>query len=353
MHDSNSTLYSNKAAHNYTYLVYLKSTLDDERRQIIQLVNYVILSGIISLFGTVSNVINLIIFYRQGLHTTINISFFALAVSDLCSLLLQQCFNVFVNPLFENSDVPVMPSGIQYIVAGVPRECFARITFLITVYITAERCFCISFPLHVKQMITPRRTVFIMSAIYCLTIVSIFPFYFSTYVTWIFYPKRNRTVIGLAFTDYRDVIDGVTLIVHAFVGMISFAAVVTFTSILIKNLSQKNSWRKTVTIDNGKTTSVTNRDRKTINMVVLIASILIVCYLPSILFFIVTFTEPEFNMGGKYSIEYINGWSIALLFEAVNSSVNIFLYFKMSSKYRKQFHLLFNLCCHVNERGYE
>ncbi|CAG5124274.1 unnamed protein product, partial [Candidula unifasciata] len=51
--------------------------------EIVEFVNIVCLCGLVSMFGTVANIINLIVFYRQGLNTTINISFFALAVSDL------------------------------------------------------------------------------------------------------------------------------------------------------------------------------------------------------------------------------------------------------------------------------
>lgn len=140
--------------------------------QITQFVNYAILCGLVSCLGTVANVINMVVFFRQGLKTTINISLFAMALSDLCSLILQQCCNIFFNPFFENSDVPMVSSEIQYITASVPRESFSRITCLITVYVAADRCLCIAFPLHVKQMITPRRTTAVIIVIYIGTWIS-------------------------------------------------------------------------------------------------------------------------------------------------------------------------------------
>lgn len=45
-----------------------------ELRQILQVLVYVFLCGSLSLFGTVTNIINIVVFIRQGFKDTINIS---------------------------------------------------------------------------------------------------------------------------------------------------------------------------------------------------------------------------------------------------------------------------------------
>lgn len=312
----------------------------DYLREVIQIVNYVILCGIISIFGVVTNILNLIVFYKQGLDTTINISFFALAVSDLCSLITQQCYNIFVNPWLEKVGVPGAASGIQFIVAGVPRECFARVTCLITVYITAERCLCIAFPLHIKQIITPERTFWIMACIYGLTMCTFIPLYVNTYIAWKVYPDSNATILALIFRPNSELAEGVVMVIHAISGTISFLAVVIFTIILIQKLGQKNNWRKSASVDAKQTEAMSNRDMRTMKIIVLIATVLIVCYMPSVVLYLATFIEPEFSIGGQYASLYTEGWSFACVFECINSSVNIFLYIKMSSKYRETFNAL-------------
>lgn len=317
----------------------LAKIVNDSERQIISLIIYVFVCGVISLLGTIANIINLIIFYKQGLNTTINISFFAMAVSDLCSLIIQQWFNIFVNPLFENSDTPMIYTDVQYMTGGIPRETFARITCLITAYITAERCLCIAFPLHIKQMITCKRTTIVIASMYLLTFASGVPFYCTSSIGWNYYPHHNKTLLGLIVTRFSEATQAALYVVHAILGSVSFSAVIAFTCILIHKLGEKSNWRKEVNIQQEK--SISSRDRTTITMVVLIASILIVCYTPAVLLCLTTFCEPEFSVGGKFYNLYYSMWAFAVLFESVNSSVNIFLYFKMSTNYRRSFREMF------------
>lgn len=156
--------------------------VSDSQIQIFTILVYVILCGTVSLLGIMANVINLVVFYKQGLNTTINISFFAMAVSDLSGLLLQQWYITCVNPLVINSGIAIVFPGVRYITGAVPREEFALITCLITAYITAERCFCIIFPLHIKQMITPRKTSVVIISLYVGTWITGIPLYCTSYI---------------------------------------------------------------------------------------------------------------------------------------------------------------------------
>ncbi|XP_059177769.1 uncharacterized protein LOC131957093 [Physella acuta] len=106
--------------------------LSEQARVIIETVNYVFLCNIFALFGIVGNNINIIVFYKQGLTSSINISFLSLAISDLCSLVALLWFNVLANPLFKNADIPMVPSEFEHLTGGSPHSCFARITCMIT-----------------------------------------------------------------------------------------------------------------------------------------------------------------------------------------------------------------------------
>lgn len=319
-----------------TYLSALSDVLvSDRQRYIVAVVNNVLLLGLLSLFGMISNIINMIVFARQGLSSTINMSFFAMAVSDFLCLVFQEWHSVCSNPWLEELQLPVVYQDIMYLTAGVPREFFSRITCLITVYITAERCLCVAFPLHVKQMITIRRTKITIISIYLSTWLSGVPFFCTSYVDWKFYRDVNRTLLALVVTN--QTLESVLFISHALFGFLTFLSVVVLTCILVWKLYEKRAWRQKATVQPGNTESMSSKDRKTITMVVLIATVLIVCYTPAMLLCVVTFCEPEFNFSGRYFNMFITLWSVALLFETVNSSVNIFLYLKMSTKYRQTF----------------
>lgn len=313
---------------------YLWLSFTTSQKQIFTLVNYIFLCGFISMFGIVTNVINMIVFYRQGLNTTTNISFFSLAVSDLCSLLIQQLFNFYINPMSKQFNLPMSFTEVQYLTSSIPRQIFARITFFITVYMTAERCLCVTFPLRIKQMITTRKTIVILIHIYIVIIICVLPIYTTHYLGWKFYPERNKTLLGLIILRMNNGASTTVYVIHSLSGLLAFLVILILTSILLTKLKEKSSWRKTANMHQDKSGSISSRDRTTMTMVALIACILIICYTPSTLLGVATVVEPEFGVGGKYYNLYSFFWSFAFIFENINSSVNIFMYLKMSSKYR-------------------
>lgn len=344
--NSTSTGFVDRKHSAMTERAYGTNILTESQKNIFYVINYVFVCGVVSLFGTLANVINIIIFYRQGLNTTINISFFSLAISDLASLVLQQLFNVYANPLFVNLDLPIMYSELAFLTTALKREMFAKITCFITVFITAERCICIAFPLHVKQMITPTRTTIVIVCIYFVTAISVVPLFATLYIDWKFFPEKNRSLLALAFRKHTEAAEAAVYVLHASFGVLSFLAVVIFTLVLIYKLRQKNAWRLKANALQANSESISNKDSATIFMVVLIAGILIICYTPSVVLFLTTMFEPQFSVGGSYTNLYYSVWTFGLLTENINSSVNIFLYLKMSRKYRQTFRELFSSCLH-------
>ncbi|XP_059177756.1 uncharacterized protein LOC131957070 [Physella acuta] len=322
--------------------------LGAEARGVFEIVNYVFLCNIFAVFGIISNNINIIVFYKQGLTSSINISFLSLAISDLCSLITLLWFNICANPLFVNSGVTMVPSEVQHLTGGFPHACFARITCLITTYVTAERCLCITLPLKIKQIITPKRAAFIIFFIYIFMIASLLPEYATMYIDWKFYPEKNRTLLGLVPTADHNKVSGLTFLLYAVYILVSFSALIIFTITLIVKLRAKTKWRKESIQENKQSDSLSSRDQKTINMVIVIASVLIVCYTPSVVLSAAGFIVPGFFVVGRFSNLFFATWSFGFVLDSFNSSISMLLYYKMSSKYRTTFHDLFGFCISKN-----
>ncbi|XP_059161747.1 histamine H2 receptor-like [Physella acuta] len=313
-----------------------------QTREVIELVNYVSLGGTLSVFGIATNVINMAVFYKQGLQSTTNIGFFGLAVSDLCVLLTLLDFALLLNPLVEYSDIQVNTREVQYLLAGWPHVCFTRTTCLIMAYVTAERCICITFPLTVKQMITPRRTTFIMCFIFIISILMVLPEFVTTYFDWKVHHMTNTSsirLIGIYFTSNRKDIDSFSFLMNGLMGIFSLLLVIVFTSVLVWKLKNSSEWRKHHKLELAETKST--RDKKAMKMVLLISSILIVCSVPNILVSTTSICVEGISIIGYYQNLFYVLWSFAFVFGAINSSINIFLYYKMSSKYRLTFHAIF------------
>lgn len=163
-----------------------------EAKNITVIVNYFIICGTIAFFGIIGNVINLVIFSKLGYNNTMNISLSGIAVSDMCTLIFMIWWDICLNPLFLNSETVILSSEIQYLTAGWPHCLFARITCAITVFITIERCLCVTMPLKVKVVITKSRTVIIIVFIFVSQLMTNIPSYYINYFDWKFFPNKNR-----------------------------------------------------------------------------------------------------------------------------------------------------------------
>ncbi|XP_013076820.2 uncharacterized protein LOC106063057 [Biomphalaria glabrata] len=305
------------------------------------LVNHVVLSSFLCVTGTVANVINLCVFLKQRLDTSMNISLFAMSVADLVGLVTLLWLNICSNPFINNLDPNIVFTEVSYLTAGWPHGCASRITSWMTVYITAERCLSIAIPLKIKEVITPSRTAGVIFGIYLANILSLVPEYSTAYFDWTHNLAKNKTTFGLAFRSNRPQTKGLTFLFHGSFTLISFFSVILFTSALILELKRTSQWRRQTTSSERQTAAMSKRDRKTMVMIVLVALSLIVCFIPTVVLSIVTISVTEFSLVGKEVNLFNTCWSFGFLLHSVNSNVHFILYYKMSSKYRLNFNELF------------
>lgn len=323
----------------------MSTFLNDEERTICDSVNLICICGSIGAIGISGNIINMIIFYKQGFTNTVNIGFFGLAASDIICLFTLQMAAVFLNPLFMSSGIPWDPLETYYLLAAWPHICFSRITSCITVYITAERYLSIALPLKVKQMVTPKTALLSTCLIYLANIITVVPEYSTSYLGWRYFSKKNKTLLGILFTSDRKSVQGVVYILNFILGLLSFVGVITFTMLLASKLKQSYQRRKAITSNISTDKARTSRDDRTVKMVVLIAIIFIICYSPSAMVSLGTFIAgPEYTIRGKYVNLCEALWTIAYIFHTVNSSVNILVYYSMSTKYKDTFNEVFRTC---------
>lgn len=325
--------------------------LSEGARKIFEVINFEILSLPIGLSGIVSNFINIIIFYKQGFHTTVNIAFFGLAISDLLCLLFLEWICICMNPLIA-SVLPWVMVDVAFLSGAWPHVCFCRITSYITIYITAERYISIAWPLKVKTLVTAKITSCVVIAIYIVNILVLVPEYTSSYLGWRFHYNRNVTLISLKYTSDRASVEGVENFLHSIFGIMSFLGVIVFTVALVTKLKKSSKWRKESSIT-PQINNISAREQKTVKMIVLIATVLIICYTPGAMISLTTFVfGPDLNVLGRYVNICLASWSIAYVSQTINSSVNIIVYYKMSSNYRRIFDEMFFYCFRPRSKLY-
>ncbi|XP_059152338.1 uncharacterized protein LOC131938350 [Physella acuta] len=253
-----------------------------------------VVSSIVCTFGTLANAVNVMVFLRQGVSDTVTISFLTLSLSDFGVTITMIGVGLCFSPLVVNAGFPVNTFDLSYII-GWTHIVFARISSGITAFVSFERCLCIAMPLKVKSIITTTRAYIILTVITIIMTLSTVPVFYTSRMAWTFDRNTNRTILSMIFTDDRDFVDG-----------ISFGHQHRLSNPVNLHLHRH------------------------------------LCNDPNRFF--TAIIVPEFNVGMReQNLLFITG-TFTLLLQAVNSSVSIFIYYNMSSKYKKTFMELFSLC---------
>ncbi|GFS10218.1 chemosensory receptor B [Elysia marginata] len=104
----------------------------------------------ICIFGILSNIVNIVVFYKMGFSSPSNINLFCLAIADLlilCYILLVSAGN---HPLFLNARLSISMVDVARTGALVYYS-FSALASWITAVINVERSCCIAFPMKVKE----------------------------------------------------------------------------------------------------------------------------------------------------------------------------------------------------------
>ncbi|XP_012936094.1 uncharacterized protein LOC101848342 [Aplysia californica] len=171
-----------------------------------------------------------------------------------------------------------------------------------------------------------------------MVLLGIFPAVSAMYFDWKFFPDRNMTLIGLKFHAGGGETKLVSFSLNVISLLFSFLLVVVCTAILVYKLISKTKWRQEMSgaAPDVKQTSV-SRDQKVVKMVVFISAVYIGCFFWSAVSMIISMLVPGYSVVGPNKNMFQTVWSFLLLLEGTNSSVNMFIYLKMSSKFRKVF----------------
>lgn len=192
---------------------------------------------------------------------------------------------------------------------------------------------------QVKLMFTPRRVTIIIASGFIFFTLWITPFYFSNLYMPVFFPDRNKTLLAIKRTkDYKLIEQGL-FTANMFIQLGIYACVICCTALITSKLKSKTKWRQAVAA--GGSENVSGRDQKVSQMVVIIAIVFVIACIPNYAICIGMTLEKELGIEGRYknTLVVMFGWCV--IFESINSATNIWIYYKMSSKYRLTFQQLF------------
>lgn len=194
-----------------------------------------------------------------------------------------------------------------------------------------------------KAIIRPTRVSIAITFIFIILIVSVSPMYLVYGLRERFFPERNKTMLGISFQTNRQSIERASFLVNnVSIPFTAFAIIIVCTVILVVTLRKKSEWRKKSAVK-GQADSVSHRNQKVAKMVVIISAMFIFCFVPLSVIFITMSLDSKFAFDGKYRNVVVLLGGTGFVLESINSSVNIFIYYGMSSRYRNTFRQLFCL----------
>ncbi|GFR64506.1 chemosensory receptor A [Elysia marginata] len=308
---------------------------------------------VMGMCGITANIINITIFIKTGFTESINVSLLGLAVSDLLYLIFIIPWGVFLSLYLLNShNMQWSALGFTLLYLVIPLLTLSRVTCLITVYITVERCLCFVIPLRVKRLLTPTRSAFVVVTIFLLELLTLVLPYLSLRLDWRWNSSLNRSIIDVVGSR-RDSAELMRTRTEISVSskMISLLALAVSNIALAISVNKQAKWRARIAVTASQrnptaassrpTDATTYRNRKLARMIQFLSLILFSTYLPSTLLDHIDLVLPEFSFNGQYKNEFRSFWMLAFVAQTLNSSVNIIFYYRMNTRFRNTFRKMF------------
>ena len=314
------------------------------------LLPYLLWSSLVcGLVGITGNILILFVFYRLGFAEAVHISYVSLAISDLfciLSIVWGAACNLPIFDHFVGKDEFGEKVHFVNLTGGLPHFAFSRTTALITAWISLERCLCVLFPTNVKVMVTRTVTKTVLAIIF---IVGLFPVAFAYVgyrIEWKVDPVSNRTLLFVTGYDHNTLnpLNRIAFLLYGAVyPLFSWFTVTVCTSFLIMKLKkQVATWRKlnvyAITaarrFTHASHPGLSARNIRVTKTVVILAIVFIIATLPVSVSLVVRTLIREFSIDGTLMYPFRITFAISTLLSEFNSSLNVFIFAAVGSKFR-------------------
>ncbi|XP_076447142.1 uncharacterized protein LOC143284321 [Babylonia areolata] len=288
------------------------------------------------LIGGPANVLNMAVFYKQGLRERINLCLFALALCDelyLVTCVLQNAermYTQFASPGQRNG--PVLTFIVNHNLIGF--FGFTFVSQVISAIIASERCFCVISPLRSHLVLTTRTMAAILAIVFVIVMTLLFIVATRYRMVCVYDPVSNArfNVIDGGEFYYRnqELVDYLDSLVFGMVVPGATMLVVTVTTIVTAvKLRQAVAWRSETSSG-----ALSAREVAVTKMLVVNSILFMVCGTPSLLFRFTILFFPKVKPGSQNQNLFLSLLWLVEIASYINSSFNIVVYHRMGSRFR-------------------
>ncbi|XP_076460133.1 uncharacterized protein LOC143293111 [Babylonia areolata] len=287
---------------------------------------------VLFLLSVPCNVLNMAVFWKQGLSERINLCLFCLSLVDFLHVLNRFVVNVDrLRPPFTEDTGPVFEFIIQHKLIGL--RSFTWLSGFISMLIACERCLCVVSPLRSQTILKTRTTAVLLA----MGTVLIMPGSFLIGLRWglacVFDPDTNTTskniYTGKFYAQNKEHLDVLTFFVATLQPFTYVTVVLATTIVTSVKLKKMASWRE-------KTSSgvLSSREVALTRTLIAVSVLYLVCSVPMIASGVGAMFVPGYSFNGKYyNIAHLL-ISLLELGSFVNATFNFFVYWSMGSRFR-------------------
>ena len=186
--------------------------------------------------GMPCNVLNAVVFFRQGLKDRITLMLFVLAIVDFFNLFFY--FSMNVSCFIQLLD-PVLAwnvEALQYAQVLYLNLMTGLLSITLVTVLSVDRCVAITWPLKAPRLLTYRRTVYVLAVTIGTVVAFSLPSLLLQEVTWVVDSVTGRSMVQLVPTDFS--LEGTYLIVlevlHQMLKIMCLVGVVVSCSITLR-----------------------------------------------------------------------------------------------------------------------
>ncbi|GFO33931.1 chemosensory receptor c [Plakobranchus ocellatus] len=346
--------------------------------------------SILCFFAFATNIVNIVVLVKQGVRSCVSLCLLCLSVTDFCSTFV----GFFTAPAklmtyLEITTSPVDPYAIYFVTVYLSAT-FYDTSNTLTAFLSLERCLCVSLPLKFKDIFTFRRGAGAIFGIYLFVFGLNVPHFLSSGLEWKT-SEQNRTYLGLWLSSDRVAVDFyLNITIHFCLTIFNMLTVCVCTQIMLVSLNRSSKFQKRKATNRtsfsrdgpdaseetqseelkvysavkdrsesgpkrkSEKDSSKNKNEKlramsssrNVNAVKTVILLCVICSLANLTRLIATistYIEPKLRLGGEYSHWLEISVSISYVFQLLNCSLNIFVYYRFNRSFRTTFQQVF--CC--------
>ncbi|XP_076465404.1 uncharacterized protein LOC143297115 [Babylonia areolata] len=296
---------------------------------------------ILFLISAPTNILNMLVFWKQGLRERINLCLFYLSCVDFVHMLHAFLCNVDRFYLLVNQKGRYGP--IFQFIADNGLLGFRSLTWLsgfVSMFIACERCLCVVSPLRSQTILSTKTTSLILAFTTVFTMTSALVLGLRFGVVCVFDPETNRTsraqLTSEFYHRYQSHLDVLSLFAATVLPFIYVTVIVVTTIVTSVQLKKMVAWRQRTSSN-----TLSSREMVLTRMLIALSVLYIICTLPTTALGFGVIFVSDFALHGRY---YNLGVSLHTVFKLaayVNATFNFFIYCFLGTKYRDTLRRMF------------